>query len=82
MNKEKLQLQGVHWYRLALYNPNGGAEIINFESKGLSEAVQHATRLYHKQDHHDGAQLYQYNRLDVCGSFTFVSKLKEPTVDE
>ena len=82
MSNNKIQIQGVHWYRLALYNPHGGAEIINFESKQLSEAIDHATRIYHNQDYHDGAQLYQYNRLDTCGSYSFVSKTKEPMVDE
>lgn len=82
MSNYKIKTSGVNWYRLALYNSNGGAEIINFESNDLSEAIDHATRLYHNQAHHDGAQLYQYKRLDTCGSYSFVSKLKEPTVDE
>lgn len=82
MNYRKYKKHTKKWYRLALYNSNGGAEIINFESKDLAEAVDHATRLYHNQAHHDGAQLYQYNRLDTCGSFSFVCKIKEPTADE
>lgn len=82
MTKIKYQDQESGWYRLALYNTNGGAEIINFESKELTEAIDHATRLYHNQAHHDCAQLYQYKRLDTCGSYPFVSKLKEPTADE
>mgnify|MGYP007057681538 CR=1 FL=1 len=82
MSNNKIQIQGVHWYRLALYNPNGGAEIINFEHLGLFEAIDHATRIYHNQVHHDGAQLYQYKRKDTCGPYSFVSKIKEPTADE
>lgn len=79
---KKIKISGVNWYRLALYTPNGGAEIINFEHRGLSEAIDHATRIYHNQVHHDGAQLYQYKYKDTCGPFTFVTKIKEPTADE
>lgn len=82
MSNNKIQIQGVHWYRLVLYNSNGGAEIINFESKDLFEAIDHATRIYHNETHHDGAQLYQYHPFDTCGWVSFVSKIKEPTADE
>lgn len=79
---KKIKTTGANWYRLAIYNPNGGAEIKNFEHRGLSKAVQHATRIYHYQDHHDGAKLYQYDRKDTAGSYQFVCKIEEPAADE
>lgn len=72
----------LKYYRLAIFNENMGAEVINFMASDDLHAIQQANILYRIMPNHYGCILFKYDRLDTCGPFRRISTIEEPKAIE
>jgi len=67
------------YYRLEIYNDNGGATVSNFLESKDDWALVEAIARYTHQPHRHGFTLHKYNRNDTCGSYHLIEKYEEST---
>ena len=67
------------YYRLVIYNDNGGATVHNFSDYHDDWARMYGMIHYTKQDLRFGYVLYKYDRNDTCGTYHIMGKYEEST---